>query len=157
MQLLKGVALTMLFAISSSVLASECIVSTTPRALFSGMENVTEEHFEPEKGKYSATLTNGNTLTARFDLCALGLRASYLIERDDEPLSEKISFLLTRASPSNISASALSSQVSSHSDEDFRRGVVLQGANGNHWVQVKNSPSPLYATVIHYRWIPPEH
>ncbi|WP_078083009.1 hypothetical protein [Microbulbifer mangrovi] len=157
MQFLKGIAVTLLCIVSSSVLADECPVSTTPRALFSEFEQLASERFEPENGKYSATFKNGDSVTARFDLCGLGINASYLIEHDLEDLSKQISFFLMHAIPSKNSAETLASQVASHSEQDFRGGITLRGGNGNHWVQVKKSPSPLYSAVIHYRWIPPEH
>lgn len=157
MQFLKGMGVILLCIISSSVVAEECPVSTTPRALFTEFEQLVNERFEPEHGKYSATLKNGDSVTARFDLCGLGINASYLIEHDIEDVSEKIRFLLMHAIPSKNAAGTLASQVATHSEQDFRGGITLQGANGNHWVQVKDSPSPLYSKVIHYRWIPPEH
>lgn len=157
MQFLKGIAVTLLCMVSSSVLADECPVSTTPRALFSEIEPLANERFEPENGKYSATFKNGDSVTARFDLCGLGINASYLIEHDSEALSEKISFFLMHVVASKNSADTLASQVATHSDQDFRGGITMQSSNGNHWVQVKKSLSPLYSEVIHYRWIPPEH
>ncbi|WP_226664177.1 hypothetical protein [Microbulbifer aggregans] len=157
MQLLKGLVATILFAASSSLMAKECVISTTPRALFTGVEGVVREHFEPEKGEYSATLKDGSSVTARFDLCGLGVKASYLIEHESGRLSEYIKVLLVSAIPSEDTARTISSQVVKYSEEDFRRGITLQEANGGHRVQVKDSPSPLYETVIHYRWVPPEH
>lgn len=157
MQLLKGLVWTALAVASPNLLANECPVSTTPRALFSDVEHVAKEYFEPDKGEYSATLQDGSSITARFDLCGLGLRASYLIEQQSGDLSEHIKLLLEKAVPSGGTASAVASQVVSHTEEDFRSGVTLKGTNGNHWVQAKDSPSPLYDVVIHYRWIPPEH
>ncbi|QKX16780.1 hypothetical protein [Microbulbifer sp. YPW1] len=157
MQFLKGIAVTLLCLVSSSVLSVECPVSTAPRAIFSELEQLANERFEPDHGKYSATFRNGDSVTARFDLCGLGISASYLIEGDAENLSEKISLLLTHVIPEKNSASDLAARVVSYSKENFQRGLTLQGVNGDHWVQIKESPSPLYSGIIHYRWIPPEY
>lgn len=157
MQLLKGLVLATLAIASPNLLANECLVSTTPRALFSGVEQVAKEHFEPEKGEYSATLQDGSSIIARFELCGLGLRASYLIEHQSGNLSEEIKFLLEKAATSENSASAVAAQLMHYAEEDFRDGITLKEANGEHWVQAKDSPSPLYQMIIHYRWIPPEH
>ncbi|MCK7597941.1 hypothetical protein M0G74_11720 [Microbulbifer sp. CAU 1566] len=157
MQLFKGVMAIGLFVISSSLLANECLVSTTPRALFSGLEQVTDEKFAPDRGEYSATLKDGSSITARFDLCGLGLKASYLIEHKNDGLPDYISFLLLNVMPPDSAADSIASKVAAHTEDDFRGGVTLPGSNGDHWVQVKDFPSPVYEAVIHYRWIPPEH
>ncbi|MCQ3830095.1 hypothetical protein HXX02_11605 [Microbulbifer elongatus] len=157
MQFLKGIAVILLCMVAPSLLADDCPVSTSPRALFSGVDRLTTERFEPENGKYSASFSNGDSVTARFSLCGLGVHASYLVEQESEDLTEQIRFFLMHVSPSENSVTALTSQVAMYSAEDFRSGITLQSANGKHRVQVKKSPSPLYSQVIHYRWIPPEH
>ncbi|GAB2514413.1 hypothetical protein [Microbulbifer agarilyticus] len=157
MQFLIRMVALLLCIFSSGVWANECLVSTTPRALFSDYEQLDKERMESETGKYSATFKNGNSVLAQFDLCDLGIKASYLIKNDSANYAGKINFLLAHTVPSKVSIDVLISQVADFSEVELRDGVALKGSNGNHWVQVKESPSPLYSAVIHYRWIPPAH
>ncbi|MFD1216894.1 hypothetical protein [Microbulbifer celer] len=125
---------TVLYVVSSSLLASECPDSTTPRALFSDSENLIEEYFEPNKGEYSATFKGGSSATARFSLCGLGVRASYLMRDKNDDLSDHIEFFLLKAVPSENDRNIVASQLVKFTEEDFRNGVTLNGSNGDHWV-----------------------
>ncbi|MDH5178993.1 MAG: hypothetical protein OEZ39_08330 [Gammaproteobacteria bacterium] len=159
--MMKSTILQFLFLtiFSLSAHAEECMVSTDARALLKGAPGVKAEKLLADEGRYSAVLNNGDTLVAQFATCSLGTSVHYFVVKqpDDKQLNDLVSNLLSRILPSEAVVQKVLPQLKGKKAAEFSQGVVLEGMNDQHQIKVMPSTSPVFATVIQYSWIPPEH
>lgn len=148
---------TFLAALGGIATADDCLVSTNPPELIESYPGVSEQHFAPDEGKYSAILGNGDLIMLRYGRCELAMTSSYF------SLAESIDqTTITTWASSLISSSAeresMEREISAHG-ASFSPGdkLIVDAGNGSHSIVLVPSESPYFSVSARYKWIPPEH
>lgn len=154
-----GLAALFSFLKPTYSLAEECLVSTSANMLMTGYPALVQEKLNEQTGRYSALLGNGDSVLASFDTCGLGLKAHYLSVGilEGNELSQVIREFLSRLLVSEVIRQKVLSQLEALSTEEFVKGVTLSGMGDQHVLSLRGYPYQGVGTIIHYRWIPPEH
>jgi hypothetical protein len=148
------------FLAAPTVFAQECESSTVARRLGIDKATIGFETLDEKKGDYVATLKNGDLVMASFSQCGLGMHAHFYSrtpitgEQKDKTLRWFVSAVL----PSQAAYAALAKQIDAAAGATDKNTLTLTGANEeSHSFEFKNSESPQFSSVLHYRWNPPLH
>lgn len=151
--------LVLISVLAPSVQAQECVAETQPRKLMTFHPSLADEFLDVDKGRYTAILNNGDSIMASFAICDLGLRAHYISVRplEDKELKTTLVNFMTKVLPSEVVVNKVVPQLKAVSSIELEQSLVFSGLNDSHRLVVSPSSSPLFATEIHYEWIPPEY
>lgn len=140
--------------------ADECQSSTVARKLNIEKLTIDFETLDDKKGGYVATLKNGDLVMASFLQCGLGMHAHFYSRNPvaKEQRAKTLRWFLAAVLPSQAAYASLEKQVNSTADFSDKKPHVFTGGNEEkHVFEFKASESPLFHTVLHYRWDSPAH
>lgn len=153
-------ALCMSIILTSPSGADECESSTPARRLNIEKSAIDFESLDTKSGSYVAALKNGDLMMASFLQCGLGMHAHFYsrVPVTREQRAKTLRWLLAAVQPSPDAYASLEKQVNTKADLSDKKSYTLSTGNAErHVFEFKASESPLYHTVLHYRWEPPEH
>lgn len=140
--------------------ADECESSTVARKLGIEKSTIDFETLNTKSGSYVATLKNGDLVMASFSQCGLGMHAHFYSRNPvtKEQRAKTLRWLLAAVQPSPAAFASLEKLINSKADLSDKKTYSLTSENEEkHMFEFKSSESPLYHTVLHYRWQPPAH
>ena len=159
---LLGMFCTAALLASAGVHADECESSTPPRKLGLEKSTIEFETLDQKRGSYVAALKNGDLVMASFSQCGLGMHAHFYSRNPlaKEQRSKTLRGFLAAVLPSQAAYESLAKQLNSTTDLADKKTQTLTSAHEEtetHTFEFQASESPLYHTVLHYRWNPPLH
>lgn len=140
--------------------ANECESSTVARKLGIEKSTIDFETLDTKSGSYVVALRNGDLVMASFSQCGLGMHAHFYSRNPvtKEQRAKTLRWLLAAVQPSPAAHASLEKQVNSKADlSDKKTYTLTSGNEERHVFEFQASESPLYHTVLHYRWEPPAH
>jgi hypothetical protein len=140
--------------------ADECETSTTARRLNIEKSTVDFETLEEKRGNYVATLKNGDLVMASFQQCGLGMHAHFYSRNPVAPAqrARTLRWVLAAVAPGPAVYQSLEKQMGSVMGASDKTTYTFSDANEeSHVFEFKASESPLFQTVVHYTWNPPQH
>jgi hypothetical protein len=148
------------FLAAPGVGAQECESSTVARKLAIEKSRIRYETLDEKRGSYVATLKNGDLVMAWFSPCGLGLHAHFYSRTPitEEQKGATLRWFLAAVLPNAAASASLGKQIDAPSTSVDKKTYTFTGANDeSHTFEFKASESPLYRSVLHYRWNPPLH
>ena len=140
--------------------ASECESSTVARKLGIEKAKLSYETLDKKSGTYVATLKNGDLVMASFLRCGLGMHAHLYSRKPiaSEQRAAAIKWLLAAVLTSEAEYASVEEQVNIRADYADGNAYTFDSDNEESYsFEFKPSESPLFHTVLHYRWNPPLH
>lgn len=143
----------LLATLATTAHAEDCMVSTDPPARLSTLPDVMQH--TDKSGVYQVTFAGGDLILAKYGTCELALSAHYLL-RTDASL-KNIEDFLAAVVPAQGQAASLVQQLQEKGPLSSGQSVSLEGENDGHLLSIQPASSPLFKTVVHYRWQAPQH
>lgn len=140
--------------------ADECESSTVARKLGIEKSTIDFETLDTKSGSYVAALKNGDLVMASFSQCGLGMHAHFYSRNPvtKEQRAKTLHWLLAAVQPNPAAYASLGKLVNSKADlSDKKTYTLTSGNEERHVFEFQASESPLYHTVLHYKWDPPAH
>lgn len=130
---------------------------TIPRTFELGGQNTKYEVLDETNGNYIVLFENGDFLIASFEQCGLGLHAHYYSTRDlgTPARRERLRWMVAAVLPSREAFEEVEPQLKQLPTPDDGTVLRLTTAFDSHDLTFGVSESPLFRTVIHYRWNAP--
>ncbi len=137
--------------------ALACEVNTTARALSVTGMSPAFETLDAERGQYVATFENGDLLLGAFFHCELGMHAHYYSRTalNEQQRTERLDAFLAAVLPNREAYERLRGALAQALPPDGEV-ISVPDAMESHEFVFQAAESPLFHTVIHYTWIPPE-
>lgn len=143
-----------------ATVADECESSTTARRLNIEKSTVDFEALEEQRGNYVATLKSGDLVMASFQRCGLGMHAHFYSRNPVAPEQRTriLRWFLAAVAPSQAVYQSLEKQMGSVQGATDKTTYRFSDANEeSHVFEFKASETPLFQSVVHYTWNPPQH
>lgn len=137
--------------------ALACETVTTARELPIDKTLLAQTSLNEESGQFVAAFKNGDLLIANFSQCGLGLDAHLYLHKslsdESQRRAQSLRFLAWLWPQEDLSA-----QLKAIPVLPTHEPIALAGAAGDgHELRIVKAESPLFAAVIHYTWLAPEH
>lgn len=158
MKKLNKILLLSFILLSQTVYAEECEVSTTARKLNIDKTMINFDALDKKMGEYRAILKNGNLLLASFAQCSLSAEVHFYSRTaiSEDQRSNTIRWLLASIlSPQYYQG--IEKQIKTSTQYLDSKIYTVSNEFEAYGFEFKPSVSPLFKTVLHYTWLPPEH
>lgn len=139
--------------------AFECDAHTMPRRFDLSGQEVSHEALDEEKGNYVVLFKNGDLLLAAFSTCGLGMHAHYYATAPLTKVEQtvRLRWMLAAVLPSRSIYEELEQQLVD--SPSLKKGDIVSFGDEfeSHDFVLSDSESPLFSSVIHYTWNPPQY
>lgn len=150
-------ALILISALSHSVAADDCTVSTDPPDLSRSSLPVSNQHSDPSQGLHSAILESGDLILIRYGRCELS-KSSWYFSKTSEINSANFKAWAQMVIVTEGDVEALGQQMK-NAGSPLQPGneLTVQSGADHHSFTITLPGTPLFSAAAFYNWTPPPH